>query len=348
MSIAPFSYDFSDEFAGLYADIERPVALPGAQLTLTPVDYIAEQPALPVAFPTFNDLRDNYSFPTFDSLAAQLEYPTFDYIMQGHPGFPGGPQKMPAGSGLNLGYEYLGVQWWITSVEGVEDSALWESATVAPAGADGSWSAGVYGRGREITITCALVAETVEELRLAKGVAAAALAVAPHRGWLRYLDRRISVQMDGQVRIKSQGSLGAELMVKLRGIDIGTPGVGVFFEDAAGTTTYNLPWALQDEILLGGVVPSPPSIEVLGPVPAGTTIGVGISDLTLPNGVADGSVLIIDSRRRRVLLDSFPRMSEVALFDWPLFTVGANRIVADTPGGNVPDGLVRISVTALY
>lgn len=348
MSLAAFSFNFSDEFAGLLTDDENPTPLVGPQLVLTPKGFVSNEPTQPIAFATFSDLRDNYEYPTFDALAEQVEYPTFDDIMRGHPGFPGGPQKLPSGSGMILGYEYGGVQWWITEVEGVEDSAQWEGAVVNPASMDGSWSAGVLGVGREITISATLAADGPEELAAAKNTATAALAVAPHQGWLRYGDRRISVQLDGPIRVKSRGSQTADIQVKLRGIDLGTPGVGAHFEDANGAQTYNLVWGLDDQVVVGGTVPSPPFIEVIGPVPPQTVVVAGNSGFMLPNGIPHGSIATIDSRRRRVLLDTLPQMSLVQLSDWPLMTVGANRLFANTQDGSVPTGLVRVSVTALY
>lgn len=304
---------------------------------------------LPVAFRDFNALAAG--FDSFDALASNTEYPTFDSLMVGHPGYPGGPPLLPGGTGVTWGVVDEGAEWWVTDAEGLDDSPEWVASMVEPAGGSGSWLDSVRARGRDITITGVLIgvgateAEQVANLRRAKMKAAAALAVPPHTGRLWYDGRELSVAMNGRTRIKHTGTTSVEVQMTLRGFDSGTPGAGAFYE---GETLFeSLTWGATTSVVVDGAIPTPPSVLVAGPVPANTIIDVGTVTLTVTGDIPNGSLLTIDCRSRRVLLDGVPRRDLVALTAWPLLTVGANEVKA-TRGATGTTGKVSISATALF
>lgn len=347
MTVQPFNNGWGDAFLSLYGDLGQPVPLRGPQLRLIPLDYVPAPPGQPVAFPTFNDLRDNPDYVTFDQLAGQDEFPTFDSIMRGHPGFPGGPPLLPAGSGLDLGFSHLGVEWWIVDAEGVEDSPDWGAVNVRPAFGDGSWPTPVTAPGRSIIINCTLVADHESDMPAAKDHAAAALAVSPHRGWLHYLDRRLPVQMAGQVRIRSRGARAADLQVNLLGVDIGTAGRGVHWESAGGDVTFHPTWGLVEFFELDGTIPSPPIITVSGVV-GGAEISVGGVTVLILSTVGADEVLVIDSRRRIVTLNGALALDAVTFGAWPMLSAGVNRVHVRRAAGDMLNGSVRISGTPLF
>jgi hypothetical protein len=148
--------------------------------------------------------------------------------------------------------------------------------------------------------------------------------------------------LSSAVKSKREGTYDATVQMALRGVDIGTPGAGVYLEAESPLVTQVV---LQDTpILIPGMIPTPPIIRVRGPVEAGAVITLGEWVITLPGEVLEAQTITIDCRQRYVDVNGAPDRSVIDLNGWPLLPVGAVNVQATYTGG----GMVTMEATGLW
>ena len=125
----------------------------------------------------------------------------------------------------------LGVEVWITDVEGWDSGPTLSVQSIEPGLLVGTHVSSVLGRGRSVTVKGVLFDPSGgESIHLARQYLAAALATPPHRGWIMIDDWWLPVVMDGQVKQRQVDAQRVDFEYTLRGRDGVSPGHGVHLE----------------------------------------------------------------------------------------------------------------------
>jgi len=324
--------------------------LPGCEeVSVLPEGFRQPAPPAGIAMPNYSALQNGY--PDYDAFANDISDPFDNYgdMMRGHPGHEGGLPVRPGGNGIVFGVrDYFGTEWWLTDAEGLTDSPEWEQRSVQPALGDGSWLLDVRASAREVVLKGTLVGTGRAEVVRSLSEGVSALASPPRTGWLQWdpadgTRRRMPVALTGRIKTAWKSARWCEFEVEMLGINIGTPGAGVFME-SAGTERIDIRDAVTNTILtLGGAVPSPPTFTFSGPVDPGTVVQLSSHSVEVAQAVARGSTLVVNTLTRRVLLDGAPARSMVRFGGgvWPLMPVGAVPVAASKVGA----GSILVEVT---
>ena len=306
-------------------------------------------------------------WPDFDSLLVMPTFqamldtePTFGDYMYGHPGHPGGAPTMPAGHPITFGYsDTHGTEWWLSEAEGLTESADWDQAVATPAVSDGAWLLGVRAKARKIVLKGWAVAADRKTALESVAEVSSALAHSPRTGWLYWIDdydysRRIPITLSAQTKTRWKSDHHLEVLVECTGLNFGTAGRGTFLE--GDPTWYELPKTYDVTSVVGGMVATPPRIEIHGAV-NGPDFVLDMDEYTvrLTAPVPVGKVLVIDSVTHSVTLDGEPARHMVTFAEqrWPMLHTGAVRIVCSWTAGSYvvgtdPEPRVLLIATPLW
>ena len=327
--------------------------LDGCQVvTVLPDGFNEAPPSLGIQWSRFSTISSKLA--TFADM--QSAEATFEGFVQGHPGYPGGVPQRPTGFGIEFGkVDANGTEWWLSEAEGLTTSPEWEQVTAIPGLSDGVWLLDVKARNRQIMLRGALLGKDISSTTRSASEASSVLSNRPRTGWLRWeaadgTIRRLPIAMAAPVKLLARSERWMEVEVSVAGINIGTPGQGVFFEAESwvplkpqnGTSTfYNVE----------GTVPSPPVITFTGPVSAGAIVQLGGYSILLDDDVPAGSRLQVVSGNYRVKLiaadNSETQGRDMVSFGenrWPIMAVGAVPVLADWDGS----GFITVEVMGLW
>ena len=253
-----------------------------------------------------------------------------------------------------MGLRVDGVEFWLTEVEGLEDSPGWDASLSESAVLDGSWLSKVTAKGRPVTIKGVAIAPDVTKITKAKATLAAALAVRPRTGLLRYRGLELPVAIASAVKMRHIGTLSIEVEVSLVGIDMGRnwPGGGVFLQGDA--TTYRLTNNAWTDYGALGSVACPARLSAHGPIPAAAYVEFSTADsrttLTFQRDVPAGQTIDVDARTRSVLWyddthpDGVPDYAAVRVDQWPMLSPEGGSMWLQGSGS----GIVNVVAAELY
>lgn len=313
-------------------------------LSILPQGFRQPPAQVPVKFATYADLLSSFT----DYAQVLVAQPTYESLLEGQPGYEGGVPPLPVGTGVEWGITRNGVEWWLIDAENVEGSAYWSPRVEEPTVGDGTWLLDVRAPGREMTVTGVLYADSPQSLATAVAEVGATLAAAPRTGWLQYQPtggewQRIAVALSGPTRVKRRGSSSADVQMSVRGIDVGSPGGGAHLESVA-LDSYTL--GAETNIVVRGMVPTPPMLVLQGPLDAGVVVRLGVFTVTTTRAVLASQRVVIDCRQRLVVVNDAPDRSLIELDGgrWPVLPTGAVTVSATYTGS----GQVTAEVTALW
>ena len=274
----------------------------------------------------------------------------YDDLMDGEANYPGGSPQRPVGSGFEFGVVDGGVERWVTSTEGVVDSANWEVVSENPALLDGTWALDVRGNGREITISATLVGDRVELTQVLRELAGT-MTAPPRVGWLTWYaddgDKQISVALSAPTKSRWTGAMAAEVQMSLLGVDLGSAGSGVHWE---GESLVVTPGEVTEKVEIGGMVPTYPVIRFIGPIGAGSLVYVDGFGGVVQKDIPLGSIVTADCRTKQMWLDDTPDRSYIRWEQpqWPLASapISQMRTVIEPIDGQ--SGSIRVEVTQLW
>lgn len=301
-------------------------------LSVIPTSFREKQPVDGIPYPTYASLLVNY-LSYSQMLAAES---TYGSILVNHPGYPGGVPARPGGYGIELGVIRNGVEWWVTDADGLEGAPAWDIKAETPAVGDGTWLLEVRSSGRDVTVKGAIVASQALALGTAIAEVGAALTNRPRTGWLNWsapdgFNKRLSVALSGATKVRRIGNTAAEFEMTLKGVDVGSPGAGVYLE-TPGPVVVPLSSGQVQSVVVPGLVPTPPRLLVKGSCRAGAVFRLGNMTVTTTADVLAAQTLVVDSRSKTVEVNGTPQRALIQLEGgrWPLLGVDAPQRLEGT------------------
>lgn len=286
--------------------------------------------------------------PSYSSVLADWTF--YSSLMEGHAGFAGGPSAPGTGGyGLRLGVvdTDLGVEYWVTDLEGWESGPEVDLLEVE-ALTGGTWIDRVRAKSREFVIKGAVVARSQDALERAKRGLTAALATPPHFGVLRVGGSvnglRVPVALAAPVKVKQIGTLAIEFELTVKGRDAGTAGSGVWREGR--TREYQMGANATVDVVTDSFVSSRPMVRWVGPLIAGQSLSDGERALVLGQNLANNQVLVVDCATWQVALDGMPARY--------MLTPQSSALAIDPQteslysSGPAATGTISVTVTDIY